>query len=292
MRKTSIAGKLDFEKTFGHDVPVIRSAGIMLFDPVWALKDHMSSNDSDSEIIHVIRGSVELQMNGQSYNAGPGGTLLVPGNTPHRDCFDVDEELEVFFCRFSWKPTDVFFKYVDNDVILSLPSSCKAEIMRNFDLMRGDFSENRELDRMVLATRILTVLILMIRAAVSNRTAKRKNACPGMSGKWKRARLMMKAKEFIDKNYADWITLDGIASALRVSPYHLSHVFGRESNFTLSSYLTKVRMDKARVLLIKGDMTVAEVAEAVGFESANYFSKVFSKHCDCAPSEFAAGVEH
>ena len=32
-------------------------------------------------------------------------------------------------------------------------------------------------------------------------------------------------------------------------------------------------MDKARALLIKGDMTVAEVAEAVGFESANYFSR-------------------
>lgn len=290
MRKTSIAGKLDFEKTFGSDVPIIKSAGTMLFDPVWALKEHMSSDNSDSEIIHVIRGSVQLQMNGQCYNAGPGETLLVPGKTPHRDSFNVDEELEVFFCRFSWKPVEFFFQYVDNDVILSLPASCKTEIMRNFDLMRGDFSDNRELDKMVLATRILTVLMLIIRAAANSRTTKRKNTRDGTSGKWKRARLMLKAKEFIDKNYADWITLDGIASALRVSPYHLSHVFGRESDFTLSSYLTKVRMDKARALLIKGDMTVAEVAEAVGFESANYFSKVFSKHCGCAPSEFAAGA--
>ena len=67
------------------------------------------------------------------------------------------------------------------------------------------------------------------------------------------------------------MTLDGIARALNVSPFHLSHVFSEESFYPLFKYLSRLRMEKARALLAGGRLNVSEVARAVGYDDCNYF---------------------
>ena len=79
-------------------------------------------------------------------------------------------------------------------------------------------------------------------------------------------------------------TLDQIAAALQVSPFHLSRVFSQESDFSLFGYLATVRLTKARQLLLEEDLPVAEVAYAVGYASPNYFAKVFRKAFGHPPS--------
>ena len=83
-----------------------------------------------------------------------------------------------------------------------------------------------------------------------------------------------------------------MASALHVSGYHLSHVFSRESNFSLFAYLTAVRMEKAKALLAEGELTVSQVAHAVGYATPNYFSKVFRKQCGCGAQRLQRVVAH
>jgi two-component system response regulator YesN len=73
-----------------------------------------------------------------------------------------------------------------------------------------------------------------------------------------------------------------------VSPYHLSHVFSRESDFTLWGYLMQVRMTEAKKLLRTGRLNVSEVGRAVGYEDPNYFSKAFRKHVGQSPTGYAA----
>ena len=73
---------------------------------------------------------------------------------------------------------------------------------------------------------------------------------------------------------------------MHVSGYYLSHVFSAESDFTLFSYLTTVRIEQAKALLLAGDMKVSQVAQAVGYQSPNYFSKVFRRHFGCSPRDF------
>ena len=97
--------------------------------------------------------------------------------------------------------------------------------------------------------------------------------------------LMAKAKAYVDKNYGKQISLDEVASDLKVSTFYLSHIFSTESDFSLFSYLTNLRMQKARKLLIKGELNVSEVAYAVGYNDGNYFSKIFKKHFGYPPTD-------
>ena len=66
----------------------------------------------------------------------------------------------------------------------------------------------------------------------------------------------------------------------------LAHIFSKESGFTLSSFLTQVRMQKAAELLSDPAAQVAEVAYAVGYEDANYFSKAFRRHFGYSPTRY------
>ena len=102
---------------------------------------------------------------------------------------------------------------------------------------------------------------------------------------------MAKAKEYLVERFTECVSLEDVAGALRVSPYYLSHVFSEESDFSLFSYLTSLRMARAEELLAEGLLNVSEVAYAVGYESPNYFSKVFRAHFGAAPRDLGVRAD-
>ncbi|MFY9424306.1 MAG: helix-turn-helix transcriptional regulator, partial [Bacillota bacterium] len=77
-----------------------------------------------------------------------------------------------------------------------------------------------------------------------------------------------------------------VAEAVHVSPFYLSHLFRDELGTTFVSYLTEVRLDKAKKLLKDTQLTIAEIAEKVGYSDASYFSRVFKKHVKVTPGRF------
>jgi len=273
----------DLEKSFSGKLPEIKHMGVMLVDPIWAERMHMSSV---GEMIHIISGTTELAMKDCSFKAGSGETLLVPSKTLHRDGFDPEKGLEVFYCSFTWQKEKDFFSRVDNSVLLGMSDFRKREISMMFDQLRSDLSGISEADMLVARSRVLTILLLIIREAVSGGMKKDRRA------NVRRQELMRQAKAYMDEHCTRGITLDEIASALNVSPYYLSHVFSEESEFSLFSYLTTKRMAKARALLLNGKLNISEVADAVGYENANYFSKVFNKHCGCSPRDYSSSAYH
>jgi len=97
--------------------------------------------------------------------------------------------------------------------------------------------------------------------------------------------LMLQARQYLEVHYAEPLTLERIATALKVSAYYLSHVFSRESDFSLFAYLTNLRMRRARALLQAGTGNVTEAAHAVGYEDEGYFSKVFRKYFGVPPRD-------
>jgi len=94
------------------------------------------------------------------------------------------------------------------------------------------------------------------------------------------------AKNYIDAHYAETITLDLIAERLHISPVYLSVVFKREAGMNYSKYLTSVRIEKAKALLKSCDMNLTQIANAVGYDSTTYFSKLFKKQMGIKPVEY------
>ena len=68
-----------------------------------------------------------------------------------------------------------------------------------------------------------------------------------------------------------------MAEELNVSKHYLSSIFKKETGENMSFFINKLRIEKAKQLLLESDMKIKEVFEQVGYSDQQYFSKVFKK---------------
>ena len=98
--------------------------------------------------------------------------------------------------------------------------------------------------------------------------------------------IITSVNKYIDKNFAQDIGIAQIAYKLNLTPNYLSYLFHKHTGVTFIKYLKKIRILKAKELLIKHGSKVNDVAKKVGYYSPQYFSKLFKKECGCHPSEY------
>jgi two-component system response regulator YesN len=84
--------------------------------------------------------------------------------------------------------------------------------------------------------------------------------------------------QYIYEHYADNITLFDISNKLYISRYYLGQIFRKATGETFNQYLTKVRMTKAKAMILEGKLLVYEIADKVGISNVAYFSTLFKKH--------------
>ena len=77
-----------------------------------------------------------------------------------------------------------------------------------------------------------------------------------------------------------------MAEYVNVSASHFSAIFSQEMGQTFISYLTEIRMKKAKELLRCSAMKTLEVGFAVGYKDPHYFSYLFKKTQSCTPKEY------
>lgn len=82
------------------------------------------------------------------------------------------------------------------------------------------------------------------------------------------------------------ITVEGLARIARMSPSHLSRVFREETGQAPIEYLLRIRLDRAKKMLLAGDMTITEIALDCGFGSAAYLSARFTRKYGVSPSSY------
>ena len=95
--------------------------------------------------------------------------------------------------------------------------------------------------------------------------------------------LVSEAKNFILENYSQTLKIDDVATHLCISPSYLSRLFRQELHCTVNAYITRVRVEKAVELMKKPELSVAQVAQSLGFQSQSYFAKIFCKYIGVAP---------
>ena len=100
--------------------------------------------------------------------------------------------------------------------------------------------------------------------------------------------IVLAAKRYIAENYRRSISLNGTAKALAISSGYLSSVFRRRTGTCFTDYLTKVKIDEAKNLLLSGQYKVYEISEMVGYNDNGYFIKIFHKITGMTPTEFIA----
>ena len=254
-------------------LPSIHSMGNLIFDPVWSINKHVSTN---CELLHIISGSVSLVINRRRIKASAGDTLLIPSRTLHRDEFDFDEGLKVFMIQFQWSCEKDFFSRLSCSSLIRLSKPRKESIANLIQQFRSDFTEVDKRHDFILRIRLSEIFMRIL--ALSEKEKKMKGNDEIMQADMQnRDWIVKKVKSYLEENYSRPLSLEEISRHASVSPFHLCRIFSHENDFTIFEYLTHIRMTRARCLLDDGKLSVSETAFAVGFSNSNYFSKVFHR---------------
>lgn len=105
-------------------------------------------------------------------------------------------------------------------------------------------------------------------------------------GRFNESWLIDRAKQFIRKNRHLPVTLSEMAAHVHLNPSYFSALFKRETGMPPTQYLTNVRLAEARKLLRFTDLPITQVADACGFRSTAYFSRLFREVESLSPSEY------
>ncbi|NIK69101.1 MULTISPECIES: response regulator [unclassified Paenibacillus] len=98
---------------------------------------------------------------------------------------------------------------------------------------------------------------------------------------------IQQAIDYIEEHYLDSdLSIKQVAENIHLNPSYLSTLFKKETGETFTGYVTKLKLQKAQVLLRNTEMKISEICQTVGFEDSTYFSSVFKKHFQISPSEF------
>lgn len=98
--------------------------------------------------------------------------------------------------------------------------------------------------------------------------------------------ILNKIIQYVEQHYSEEITLSEIADNIHINYYYLSAYFKSQTSENLTAYINKVRVEKAKILLKDGNLSIAEVSSLVGFSEHNYFSKVFKKYALMTPTSY------
>jgi len=99
--------------------------------------------------------------------------------------------------------------------------------------------------------------------------------------------VIVKAKDYIGKNFnSAEISLYSTAAYVGISPNHLSTVFAQETGENFIEYLTKVRIERAKLLLTTTAMKSVDIAAEIGLNDPHYFSFIFKKNTGFSPREY------
>lgn len=105
-------------------------------------------------------------------------------------------------------------------------------------------------------------------------------------------RLISKAINYINSNYNYEITMEQVANHVSVSSYYFSKIFKEILGENYIDYVTNIRMNKAKEILLKTDISIKEICFQVGYNDPNYFSRAFKKSVGVSPSEFKANISY
>ena len=97
---------------------------------------------------------------------------------------------------------------------------------------------------------------------------------------------MRKALDYIEANYMVSISTEDIARAAGVHVGHLHRIFPEETGMTIGEYLTHLRIEKAKSLLMHTDIPNASIAARTGISSQQYFCRLFKKETGMSPQEY------
>jgi YesN/AraC family two-component response regulator len=96
-------------------------------------------------------------------------------------------------------------------------------------------------------------------------------------------------ERYVSENFCNEITLEELAHRFFICKEHISRSFKKQYGMNLFDYISMLRIEKAKVLMLETLCSIEEIAVKAGFSNGNYFSKAFRRQTGISPSEYRSG---
>jgi AraC-like DNA-binding protein/ligand-binding sensor protein len=100
-----------------------------------------------------------------------------------------------------------------------------------------------------------------------------------------------RAKTFIQEHHTEDLSLEQVAKAAHMSTFYFCKMFHKATGVNFTEYVSRVRIEKARTLLLNPNLRISEIAYEVGFQSLTHFNRVFKKLLGQSPTEFRSHLK-
>jgi two-component system response regulator YesN len=98
--------------------------------------------------------------------------------------------------------------------------------------------------------------------------------------------IILAIAEYIETHYQEDITLQHISERFYLSREYISRKFKLEMRENISDFISRIRIDKAKSLLLNPQLRMAQISEMIGYQDEKYFSKVFKKMVGMSPNQY------
>ena len=247
-------------------------------DPGWSFHTH--SHADTLERSYVLAGKSALYCGDKYYETHPGDIIIKNAGVMHAEKSDVNNPIEQVCIGIAGIKIDG----LENGCLISEGTKLLIESGSNKPLFDSMFRYilSQTVDTMSADTTklnsvmgsILNIIYRDYHLDISKEESevKGKNIRP--------------VREFIEKNYALNLSIDGLAKEFFTSPFYLSKKFKAETGFTINQYIISCRMGEAQRLLIFSDKQIKNIALDCGYDSLPYFYTTFKKYAGCTPQEY------
>jgi two-component system response regulator YesN len=174
-------------------------------------------------------------------------------------------------------------------IVIGLVSLCLSHIVasgQNIATVLGaDFSPYQEIKRQENLEKTYDWLEDII-----NKTLKLNNDRNRPS---RSKQIFDEAKLLIDHNYQNPnLNVEEITKLVFINGSYLRKIFHKETDMSISDYITQVRMERAKEFIHKKSANIATISEMVGYNDPGYFSKCFKKYFGFTPSEYDSQIRN
>ncbi len=246
-----------------------------------------SYHDHDfTEFTYILSGKGRYFVDGITYDVEAGDVIFCNPGVKHQNIMlNMKEPTVEFFAGFkgfhfkNMPPDSIVLK--DGGHVIRTNAETKQEISRRCFEMIAENEANQVGKYFMLKSHLMQILLLIIRE-ITEVEDSTQNRCNFES--YNKSYAVKKIINYLNENYESKISLDQIAHNMYLSPVYISKIFKEETGESPINYLIKIRLEKARDILL-GDEggSIKNIANSVGYDDVYHFSKLFKKYYGTSP---------
>jgi AraC-like DNA-binding protein len=251
-------------------------------------KDSRYHNHDFTEITFIMSGNGQYFVEGNTYEVHAGDLILCNSGINHNNIVLNEKEPTLeFFVGF----TDYHFKNMpgnmislkNGDYIMHTDSKLRQELFKCCCAMLAENETNQVGKYFMLKAYLIQFLLLIIR---QNTEPVKPQESYHFDSHYK-SDVVHQIISYLDAHYSEKISLDAIAQNMYLSAVYISKIFKDETGESPINYLIKIRLEKAKEMLISAEAdSIKKIANQVGYEDVYHFSKLFKKYYGMSPLHY------